>query len=1775
MDAAFIWQTNIGEVAREIDQGLSKINAAIQQASTGMGGELGTQLGAGVEGNLRQITQRLRQEMVDLGRGISQGMEKGTKYSRYDVRSFAQEKVTRAVRDIEKLGTDLGTAIKGTPLEAKAGEIQGLINQHVARMSSEVNKLYAEITKGLQTVRQQTGAKGLVIRDPKKAPLEYGSGVTVGSPVDPSDRKAIEVARQSIAHSSGLSKSQQSKLLNVFKEVDDQIQGELQEAQRVLSEIRANRDAVGRPTDPRGARRTQGGVYVDAEGREFIPSESGGLTPRERPEGFNVEREYRDLVDEERMTNEELRRRKLRSVEELERNSAIENEAALEKRKIVARELERQVQSGEAVRGGNYVRDKDGRLLKFTDEGGVGAAEVRTPKERLAAQQATINAERRLQKQKEREAQAAARNAAAEERRAVAGLRQRGMMMGGATGGYSGPPRGGAQGFFDSAFGGQQRGLNASEVLSTGFNFTRYMISAAAFGAAFTVFNEIRQAVLDYEDSLVDLEIALNQGTKAQDSFTNSLAKVSRLAGENPGAALDVAARGIRAFADAQSTLEEREGVGLDFAENTARLAVIAGKDLKDAGGDLTAVAVDFEVGFERIVDAVAFAKNELGGDPGEISQGMAALATAAREAGFDLEETAAIVARVSARTDSSGRSVGTRLARAFGIVGNTGRGALAQLNQQLPAELQIGLGGTPADTIKQLAEVYPQLSEQQQGVVRSQVGGTANTREFIALLSEMENILNATGGAYDTAGEGLDQFNRQQEELNKTLARIRGSLKNIVVELSEAGIFDVFVAGLKALDPFLFAIDQLLTLYNAMPRPLRTLVALTLEWAAAQKLLTMYLSARTGLDVASMGVPAGLRALRGGRAARIPGWSIGAGATGVSGASGAYQFIRQSGSIPIPLPGRPTLSGVGGALRGAGRFAANDLRNLSGLRGGIPGMARGLGVAQSSMLLMSASEGVKAALTSVGKGLGRFRTMISGLNPLLIALAGAFSIQQAYNATREILDAQNAASEAAQRFGQGGDMRKQADERLQAASELREASSGFFGSLSNLVQGRPVEALATDLEEQGARFGKVAEAVEKFRKEAARTGSGAGAIDVTTPGGVESGLKILQDTGRSATDQVRALAQAVSSLARDAEGAAGRLSDLALVEFTNLLGVNIDTALGDLERDQRGISYSPFGGGDAFADILEGRQGDQVVDSANRIAREFLQATGGQLDGGQLEELQEIIMSGAVGPYVDMAALSEEKQQEVRNRVMEALLATKSALSNPEDRAAMIDEIVRAELGLIGGFVAEAKTLASLTGDSRGGSLAGAEANVQELRRFRAQMAGSEATPEQLRALDNKIREAELELQSALNARLDAELKLAQSLVAPTLDIERLDLQVDTLRQQLRNVTDQDQIDQIEAQINDLLQERAQQVVQRANSARLAGIDPRSETGQAVAELQNARATLEQIVASGDQASKTFFDAIGAVNQAQQKVRDVQRGIIDAAGGVFGYAQDDIGSATVDLRAAQRALAAALPGQQAWYEAYGQLLEAQASLARARAEFAQVRRISTIDITDPVAVADAEIEAIRDQMGAIRTVRSQIARRLGELLRQPRTAANAEQIEAAQNALNSLDREALSLDNDLTRAVADAERALFDQRLGDFQTDLDLGRITRVEYIAALEQMLANVEGNTRQAKEMRDQIELALKAARDELDGQFNLGDIKLPTPFEVRRAIQAQTAGVTEAFRARDISRQSPTFQQTVSIQIDGADVAMVKKVLTEALGPSAFQTMTPGSSGTRRM
>ena len=79
-------------------------------------------------------------------------------------------------------------------------------------------------------------------------------------------------------------------------------------------------------------------------------------------------------------------------------------------------------------------------------------------------------------------------------------------------------------------------------------------------------------------------------------------------------------------------------------------------------------------------------------------------------------------------------------------------------------------------------------------------------------------------------------------------------------------------------------------------------------------------------------------------------------------------------------------------------------------------------------------------------------------------------------------------------------------------------------------------------------------------------------------------------------------------------------------------------------------------------------------------------------------------------------------------------------------------------------------------------------------------------------------------------------------------------------------------------------------------------------------------------------------------------------------------------------------------------------------------------------------------------------------------------------------------------------------------------------------------------------------------LKAAREQMNGMFNLGDIKVPTPYEVRQYVRATaTAQATQAAASSTV------------INIDGADIGMVNRVLNDAVGAAAQSTA--GTSGNK--
>jgi hypothetical protein len=98
-------------------------------------------------------------------------------------------------------------------------------------------------------------------------------------------------------------------------------------------------------------------------------------------------------------------------------------------------------------------------------------------------------------------------------------------------------------------------------------------------------------------------------------------------------------------------------------------------------------------------------------------------------------------------------------------------------------------------------------------------------------------------------------------------------------------------------------------------------------------------------------------------------------------------------------------------------------------------------------------------------------------------------------------------------------------------------------------------------------------------------------------------------------------------------------------------------------------------------------------------------------------------------------------------------------------------------------------------------------------------------------------------------------------------------------------------------------------------------------------------------------------------------------------------------------------------------------------------------------------------------------------------------------------------------------QAEAAAEKAFFDDRLFQLRFAFETGALSLTSYRAALQRLLESVDTSTQQGKETFLQIQALIDGlAGDISDMSFNIPTaIRLPTLFEVRRALAADQMGV----------------------------------------------------------
>lgn len=327
------------------------------------------------------------------------------------------------------------------------------------------------------------------------------------------------------------------------------------------------------------------------------------------------------------------------------------------------------------------------------------------------------------------------------------------------------------------------------------------------------------------------------------------------------------------------------------------------------------------------------------------------------------------------------------------------------------------------------------------------------------------------------------------------------------------------------------------------------------------------------------------------------------------------------------------------------------------------------------------------------------------------------------------------------------------------------------------------------------------------------------------------------------------------------------------------------------------------------------------------------------------------------------------------------------------------------------------------------------------------------------------------------------------------------------------------------------------------AKSQRDASVDPRDTVGQARVALADAKAAFANLLpgtAAYTAGQKALRDVTVAYATAQVELTNALRNAaIDP--------RDTVAVANNAVADATRTLTTQLRGTKGYAEAQAKLRDAILADAVTKTELANVIREASVFPGDALgaaatAVRDATASLKNDRPGTLKYYQDLKALRDAQVAyaRAIEDQANtierlsSDQTNPVVQAQNTLDAARRKLANDrklnapadvlakdqldVTAAQNSEQKTAFGQQLADAQTNLQLHRISGAAYLRYLETLRGNILATglkTRQQLDELNQVDQAIQSANQQLQGQFNLGDIKVPTVFQERQ--QAALGGI----------------------------------------------------------
>lgn len=1325
------------------------------------------------------------------------------------------------------------------------------------------------------------------------------------------------------------------------------------------------------------------------------------------------------------------------------------------------------------------------------------------------------------------------------------------------------------------------------------------LVYAAAYGALrlFTgAFSQGVQGAIEFEQALADLNIATERTGRSNEALAFSLGNIAAGAGFSAGEGVAAGARAVGLFGATEASAIDQAEIAKVSTEVATQVAFISGQTLEQVQTQIAGITRSFgisDLDQARVADVASFVGRRTGRPGGEILQSLGQIGSLGESAGFDLEQVAAIIARLTSTTGQTPQAVSGFLSQVLSRADDP----------RLTARLRgVGVqtqGTTLAQQIEQLSAL--DLPDEQRNQIIQAFGRGRSGQALGIILDQFPEIQALAGGAR-TGAEGLAERDFQQAS-NTVGAQVRilgSSLKDLATGLASTGVLDILVALLEGAQLVVDVLDTLVDTFNLIPREVRTTIAVLGELALAFALLSRFgrtaaaVTTATGVaQNASVGARfAGAASFLGdfvGRAGRLPaGQALGAGLTGARGA----------------LTGPLLAGGLGTGVLGTG---------LTGLgAAGVGALAVGaIGVIKTINEAQDAADAIRratrdAAVANTPEEFGEARARIERAQELVKEREDfkflskdvlTLGLGTVFGETFGSVDEDRARLAAQERA------LKEREERAKEVAATDEASVfGQFGA-EEVAQGMG------ELSERGFTAAQRLQLLNQaFDGLILKAGATSGAIGVVFQG---QGERFSRAVATGSID----LANREAAFLRDQ----ARLSD----PYTGGLASDVGAFLGNAVAQSAGLTPG-------LGLLTGGRDFSTTSRELREKAEKFQDAFTApelqdKLSQSALEELRKRGKDPAVGPVSlnndDVKAIEEGQLEILRGvfgedfsgipeEIRASFLATLPGSIRRtfgDFNGATIDPAnVRAQVQA--GMADAAEAGADLTLSS-GDQVAGAELTLNELRALRGRVsaaAGTATTVDQAQeiarqgqAVDQAILRQEAQRAAARMVRIDAlneysksqlaqgdvlgenaldRAAIGQKLALPGLtDDERTRLSAQSnqlarkdeqdrlalnaarvlnllpvrgverrARQEIANATarlatlapDSLEYEQTVASINQLRDQLATYALDLSQATAQLGINPNNAAAGNRAALADARARLADAQRTGDPLAVARAGRAWQLAEFQTRVIDPlqlrqaqRRAAIDPG--------NEIGNAGADVRDAEENLRTFDYGSREYFEALRRLRDAQSRLGNTLREQGQrLRRLRT-DLTDPVEQALADVRDAQEELAAARA-------RGGD------TSVEEMNLRQAQN---------------------NAEQQAFQQRFNDARVADDLGRISHTAYIEYLQNehdRLSAISDRTRQQQEQLDQVDQALKAASDQFAGQWNLGEINIPTPFEMRRNIATPELVQEFGGTPRTLAGGSVVDARSIVVNVNGGDVNQVRTVLAEFIGPVAMSrtpTVTP--------